>query len=515
MQGVPSLIFSLEMRPERLMPRLVARHSHMDSKKVFAIEVLRKAYDELMDVPLYFAYVYKKPTYDVCADTIRSCVRRYGIQFVVFDNLHFLVRSVSDQVREVSLITQNFKLLAEELGIPIVLIARPRKGTNKIITNMDLKDSSDIEADCFGPEAEVLTPNGWIRFDQYKDQLVAQYNLDGTVSFVVPKKYVKKPYNGKMIEFSNRQKFYSFTTPTHKFPLISRVGKFKKCYAEDLCMDNKVIRTALYNGPGVPLTNDEIRFCVAVSADFTMRKGGDLYASFSKNRKIIRIKKILTSLNIPFSSHIEPSRGSTNIYISRKVAPTFVFKEFPHSWIYETSLSQKRVIIDEIVNWDGNHVLNRKQIEYTSTIYSNAVFIQTISHLAGYVSTIKEQQNYKNQKWYKVSVLFNKQYTDTKSLCKHRKEIDYVGLIYCITVDSGMILVRQNGCISVSGNSDIVILLHREPKGGEGTDYPQFEEHEGVFDERTLVRVSKSRYSIGGQLYLKSIDAECRIEEYQ
>jgi len=147
MQSVPSLMFSLEMRPERLMPRLVARHNHIDSKKAFVIEVLRKAYDELIDVPLYFAYVYKKPTYDVCADTIRSCVRRYGIQFVVFDNLHFLVRSVSDQVREVSLITQNFKLLAEELGIPIVLIARPRKGTNKIITNMDLKDSSDVEAD--------------------------------------------------------------------------------------------------------------------------------------------------------------------------------------------------------------------------------------------------------------------------------------------------------------------------------------------------------------------------------
>jgi hypothetical protein len=75
------------------------------------------------------------------------------------------------------------------------------------------------------------------------------------------------------------------------------------------------------------------------------------------------------------------------------------------------------------------------------------------------------------------------------------------------------ILVHNSA--DVEADADIVILLHREPKGGEGTDYPQFEEHEGVFDERTLVRVSKSRYSIGGQLYLKSIDAECRIEEYQ
>ena len=147
MHGIPSLLFSLEMPPQRLMPRFVARHTRTNSKQIYTMEALGKAYHDLKDAPLYFAYVYKKPTYDVCADTIRSCVRRYGIQFLVFDNLHFLVRSITDQVREVSLITQSFKLLAEELGIPMVLIARPRKGANKIITNMDLKDSADVEAD--------------------------------------------------------------------------------------------------------------------------------------------------------------------------------------------------------------------------------------------------------------------------------------------------------------------------------------------------------------------------------
>ncbi len=45
---------------------------------------------------------------------------------------------------------QGFKLLAEELAIPILLIARPRKTNNKIITNEDLKDSADIESDADG-----------------------------------------------------------------------------------------------------------------------------------------------------------------------------------------------------------------------------------------------------------------------------------------------------------------------------------------------------------------------------
>jgi hypothetical protein len=190
----------------------------MDSKKVFAIEVLRKAYDELMDVPLYFAYVYKKPTYDVCADTIRSCVRRYGIQFVVFDNLHFLVRSVSDQVREVSLITQNFKLLAEELGIPIILIARPRKGTNKIITNMDLKDcvTSGTSITLDKGETRIIKTLKDKKVDKYK---VKSYNIKtGKVQYVVPEEVlhtgIKKCYkvrlkSGRLIELSENSLVYN------------------------------------------------------------------------------------------------------------------------------------------------------------------------------------------------------------------------------------------------------------------------------------------------------------------
>lgn len=144
---IPGLLFELEMRPERLMPRLVAKHLGKDSKQVFNTEDLTKAYSEMQNLKLYLAYTYKKPTFDQVANTIRQCIRRYGIRLVVFDNLHFLCRSLTDQTREVSVIIQSFKLLAEELAIPILAIARPRKSTNKIITNLDLKDSADLESD--------------------------------------------------------------------------------------------------------------------------------------------------------------------------------------------------------------------------------------------------------------------------------------------------------------------------------------------------------------------------------
>jgi replicative DNA helicase len=146
-KNIPCLLWSLEMRPERMMPRIVALHLHKDSQEVNNFEDMTRAYQEMKDMPFYFAYGYRKLDWTYISDTIRQCLRRYGIQFVVFDNLHFLTRSKDHMTQEISIATQNFKLLAEELSIPILLIARPRKTGGKMMESEDLAWSSDIEAD--------------------------------------------------------------------------------------------------------------------------------------------------------------------------------------------------------------------------------------------------------------------------------------------------------------------------------------------------------------------------------
>jgi replicative DNA helicase len=144
-KGIPTLLFELEMRPERLMPRLV--QIHLGKEDINNLECLSQAYNELKDTPLYMAYNYEKLNFATVSETIRMCVRRYGIQFVVFDNLHFLIRG-TDQTAEVSRTIREFKILAEDIGIPICVIARPRKvGAGKRIDSEDLKDSADIEGD--------------------------------------------------------------------------------------------------------------------------------------------------------------------------------------------------------------------------------------------------------------------------------------------------------------------------------------------------------------------------------
>jgi replicative DNA helicase len=81
-------------------------------------------------------------------NTLKAAIRRYGLRLLCFDHLHFLVRSIANQTQEVSLAVQAFKLLAEEMEIPIILIVQPRKtDLDKPMTAADLKDSSSIHSD--------------------------------------------------------------------------------------------------------------------------------------------------------------------------------------------------------------------------------------------------------------------------------------------------------------------------------------------------------------------------------
>lgn len=343
-----------------------------------------------------------------------------------------------------------------------------------------------VEGECFHPSVQVLTSDGWVRFDEWDGQSVAQYNDDATISFVKPLAKVEKQFDGELIEYSNNQKFYSLTTPEHNlvFNFNSEVVKRK---AFDMPDDGKysIPRVAYHNGAGLYLSDDEIRLCVAVSADFSIRKEGDLYCCLKKERKKERLCGILDRLGIKYSLNID-SRGYYSFFIRRGDAPNYVFKIFPNEWIWLTSLQQKKLIIDEILYWDGNSVSNRSQIEYSTKEYSNATFIQTISSLCGFCSTIISRKNDLG-KWYKVSILFTKTSTSSQSLSSKARKVRYSGLVHCLTVPSGMLLVRQNDCISVSGNCDTMAVY--EAGIGHDVDTSTGEVVEDEFSKYAIVSV--------------------------
>lgn len=146
-RGYPVLVYCLEMRPERLAKKVIESEGRI-TKENFTRAIALHIAEKLTDVPLYFGYNYKNIDTDTVFQTMRAAARRYGLKLIVFDNLHYLVRSLTHTSAEVGIITRKFKLLAEELHLPVILIAQPRKvEEGNIMTMNDLKDSSSIGAD--------------------------------------------------------------------------------------------------------------------------------------------------------------------------------------------------------------------------------------------------------------------------------------------------------------------------------------------------------------------------------
>lgn len=146
LQKIPSLFFCLEMRPRKVTEKVIQCQTRREEPGEQGIEQARAVFTEK---PLYLGFSFQKPTLEGIMETLKAAVRRYGLKLICFDHLHFLCRSISNQVQEVGLAVQAFKFLAEEMEVPIILIAQPRKiQANEIMTAMDLKDSSSIYSDC-------------------------------------------------------------------------------------------------------------------------------------------------------------------------------------------------------------------------------------------------------------------------------------------------------------------------------------------------------------------------------
>jgi len=146
LQGIPVLFYCLEMRPERLALKLLQAQYRVEAPSIFQIQSGKNLFSAS---PLYFGYSYKTHKLPEFMETLRESVRRYGLKLIVFDNLHYVCRSnqVNEEMAQWIL---AFKMLAEEMELPVIVIAQPRKreNPNEVMTAEDVRYSSAVHSDC-------------------------------------------------------------------------------------------------------------------------------------------------------------------------------------------------------------------------------------------------------------------------------------------------------------------------------------------------------------------------------
>jgi twinkle protein len=176
--GIPTLFFCMEMRPERLARKVMSLHLEKDDKFIKEEDV-KKAWEDFRQTPIYLGYSYRDLTMEKLTNTIREAVRRFGIGFVVFDHIHFLCRSIQHMTEEVGAVIREFKMLAEDEGIPICVLSHTRKvgttskGQFHVPNMMDLRNTGMLAADA---DFVVVLHRNRIQVDEESEMYIFDNN---------------------------------------------------------------------------------------------------------------------------------------------------------------------------------------------------------------------------------------------------------------------------------------------------------------------------------------------------
>ncbi len=295
---------------------------------------------------------------------------------------------------------------------------------------------------------ELLTKQGWVSLEdvQVGDE-IATYRLDdGEIIF--DKVQSKVPIHEK-----DTWKFrdVEVTADHNMLWKAQSMTKYRVTQAKDMFSTKGVLtipNAGNYSGEGLPIKDSFLKLLVATQADghYMRRSNGRLYGlefHFSKQRKVEAILEILDDEGIEYS-HTYQTDGSQkirvyNISVIHSLEEYLDNKKF--SWKFlEMSKEQAELFLDTLLDFDGCRAGN----DYSSRNTENIDIVQAIASIHGIGTRMNGDSR----------VCFTNSYRTVPSngrlsTSAQRKPKQ---LVSCVTVNTGLILIRQYGRTTVLGN---------------------------------------------------------------
>lgn len=414
----------------------VAAFSHMERKRLHENPVAGRVLPQKSNVLMVGATGSGKT---LIASTL---AKHLGVPFVSVDATRFTEAGyIGDDVQDI---------------IPMLISAASMSGGNPEwgIVFFD---------ECFPGDTEILTESGFVRFDEFRmgAYRVAQYDK-GNIEFVKPERLVNKPYKGDLCRVYIRSGRWSHvSTPNHERLLINRVGEFVKAPAHKRVPSNWLLPVSgVFDNPErVDVSDALIRFYAAFSADGSLKNGGYGYVFLSKPRKIDRFRAIMCELGVDHTEHSIPGRpGAVQFYIRGQFAKAFPLlppnpKFFNREFLYSLSYRQRVLFLAELELWDGHTPTGGNYgFGYFTSEQHNRDVVQEIAHITGYQAcwSARKKEGYRDN--YAVAI------ERTATIGQQKTYVETLPFngdrVYCVTVPSGAIIIRQDGHIQVTGNCD-------------------------------------------------------------
>jgi len=298
---------------------------------------------------------------------------------------------------------------------------------------------------------ELLTKNGWklLKDMQIGDDVATPHIDDMSISFSpvrnVVEPYLSDTWLSRGVEATADHNMV-YTTKSRKSYRIKPWGEVRQ---EHMAY---IPNAGNFLGEGLELSNDELIFLCAVQADghymreyrqeSKPRYGVEFH--LKKQRKIEQIIDIIDSLDIEFNTNKKSdgtvslrmyNNKSNNNYYMSLIDKWLDNKMFSWEWLNMSS-EQYNIFSDIILDFDGCRTGN----DYSSSNRQNIDVVTALSTLHG-VGT--REQNDKRVTFTKGHRWVGKE-SESKRISQK--------LVGCVTVDTGLILIRQNGRTTIVGN---------------------------------------------------------------
>ena len=157
--GIPALVFSLEMRPQDLVGRMICSHARINGQKLLTGRVedfnadewdrIALAHSEIGGMPIHFAEGRGGKTTDDISSISRLMVEQEGIQLIVVDHLTLIKASGKTEVDRQTHRIDRLRELAERLNVPILVAVQLNRAGDDRPTLKDFAWSDAIGQHCY------------------------------------------------------------------------------------------------------------------------------------------------------------------------------------------------------------------------------------------------------------------------------------------------------------------------------------------------------------------------------
>lgn len=332
-----------------------------------------------------------------------------------------------------------------------------------VVANKKTREVKDARqfAKCFHPDTEILTrDSGWKKISELTMQDEVASVVPGEKSrleWVKPLRLTTREAT-ELVHLKN-EGIDLRVTPDHRMLGFNvsqdrkKTKKFVTCTPEELNSKRGFLNAAFSETETLEVDERLLRLAVATQADGSFCGSRQIRFGFSKTRKIERLQSLLIDGEFTKSTKKNGKyKDTTTFYIrndlTEKIKTLLEGKNFP-SWWTRLSPHCREVILDEVRYWDSCTRPKGVAYEFCSTKKQNIDILQAIASITGRKTrqVREKRKDPKHADAYKLTVRMK---GDSRGDNIQATREAYNGPVFCLTVPSECVLVRDGGITVVT-----------------------------------------------------------------